>query len=300
MGGSSGGGGGSSGKVDYPDYMKSFHSDMLNNSGADTFESSVVDACNAALGASPFSSLSAYNPDTPISDMEAALASFNSFMAGLSTNSTYSTLLGEVSTIHTNTLGSTTYLNNAIAALSSQIAADIGAYVVPAFKGSLRDINAVHTSAFATGEAMLYRKGIADAAKFGSDLYMEVYHKGKIQFMLTIGEIILRTEAAFQEAYAKLVVDMKKMKIIAKKEQAEEDKEIDVSNAKWDLEVFQYAGNALASIGSGTVSPNAAKASKTQSALSGAMAGASVGALAGGVPGAAIGAAIGGVAGLLM
>ena len=86
MGGSSGGGGGSSGKVDYPDYMKSFHGDMLNNSGADTFESSVVDACNAALGASPFSSLSAYNPDTPISDMEAALASFNSFMAGLSTN----------------------------------------------------------------------------------------------------------------------------------------------------------------------------------------------------------------------
>jgi hypothetical protein len=279
--------------------MKTFHNDMLNNTGADAWESSVVDACNAALGSSPFSTIAAYVPDTDITAMETAIGVFSTYVLGLSSNSTYATLIGEAATIHTNTLGSTTYLNNAVSAFANQVAADIAAYVLPAFKGSMRDINAVYTSAFATGEAMLYRKGVADAAKFGSDLYMDVYHKGRIQFVMAMGELLVKTEVTTQEILAKLWFDEKKAKIIAKKEQAEEDKEIDVSHAKWDLEVFQYAANALSSIGGGAVAPTASKTSKSQSALSGAMAGASMGAMMG-PQGAAVGAVVGGIAGLLM
>lgn len=298
MGGSSGGGG-SSGKVDYPDYMKTFHGDMLNNGGADSFESSVVDACNAALGASPFATMSAYDPSSYITEINNAVSAFGTYISGLSTNSTYATLIGEAATIHTSTLGSTAYLNAAISAFSNQISADVGAYMVPSMKGSLRDINAAYSSAIATGEAILYRKAVADAAKFGADLYHDVYFKGRLQFVMSIGELLVKTETATQEALAKLIVDAKKIVVIMKKEQQEEDKDIDEKNAKWDLEVFKYAGNALASIGGGAVS-TANAPSRTQSALSGALSGAAMGAAVGGAPGAAIGAAVGGIAGLLM
>jgi ribosomal protein L30E len=298
MGGSSGGGG-SSGKVDYPDYMKTFHNDMLNNTGADTFESSVVDACNAALGASPFATMAAYVPDTMITNMESALTAFSSYITGLSTYTTYANLINEAATIHTNTLANSTYLNASITALSNQLASDVNTYLLPAFNAGMRDINAVYTSSFGTGGAMILRKAAADAAKYGADLYSDVYFKGRLQFVMSMGEMIVKTEVGTQEALAKLIIDAKKIIVIMKKEQAEEDKDIDEKNAKWDLEVFKYAGNALASIGGGTSSTGSTP-SKTQSALSGALAGASMGAAVGGPMGAGIGAAVGGIAGLLM
>lgn len=91
--------------------------------------------------------------------------------------------------------------------------------------------------------------------------------------------------------------EVSKMKVIAYTDQYNQDLQIDISDAKWDLEVYQYGANALASWAGASVSTTPSM-TKMQSALSGAAAGASIGAPLGGW-GIGIGAVLGGVAGLL-
>jgi len=83
---SSGGGGGSSGAVSYPAYMEAFHYAMLNHSGADSLESSLVEIMNTALGGSPFTGQSAYVPDTSITAMGSAITTFSNAISALSSN----------------------------------------------------------------------------------------------------------------------------------------------------------------------------------------------------------------------
>ncbi len=78
-----GGGGGGSGEVDYPDYMKTIHGDWLDNSGSDVITTSLTDVMNSALGSSPWTGAVAYNPASPIADIEGALTDFDSFVASL-------------------------------------------------------------------------------------------------------------------------------------------------------------------------------------------------------------------------
>ena len=83
MGGGSAGGGGSSGKTDYPDYMKTWHGIALDASGVDTLTTSVTDSMNTAIGSSPYSTAVAYDPDTDISAWETAVSGFDSILAGI-------------------------------------------------------------------------------------------------------------------------------------------------------------------------------------------------------------------------
>jgi hypothetical protein len=102
----------------------------------------------------------------------------------------------------------------------------------------------------------------------------------------------------FQESLMRATIDSNRIAIVAKKEQTDADIQIDDKDALWDLEVFQYGGNLLASIGGGTSSskgPSLA-ASVIGGALGGAAAGAYVGSVIPGL-GTAAGAVIGGVLG---
>jgi hypothetical protein len=91
-------------------------------------------------------------------------------------------------------------------------------------------------------------------------------------------------------------VEIDRMKIVAFSEQYVQDLQIDVGDARWDLEAFQYASNVLGSYHGGVVT-NPSSITKTQSVLGGALSGASLGASTGnpilmGV-GAAVGAGLG-------
>ena len=68
---------------------------------------------------------------------------------------------------------------------------------------------------------------------------------------------------------------------------------------KWDLELFQYPSNVIASIGGGVVSDTSGHRNRAASALSGALSGASIGNQISPGIGTGIGAAVGGLAGLL-
>jgi len=84
------------------------------------------------------------------------------------------------------------------------------------------------------------------------------------------------------EALTRIRIDGQKIGIIAQKEESDQQLDIDVADASWDIERFQYAANLIGSIAGGTALPGtAAKPSKTASVIGGAASGAAMGATAG-------------------
>ena len=117
----------------------------------------------------------------------------------------------------------------------------------------------------------------------------------------------LLSKYAWEEAYMKVVIEGKRIKIVAKKEEADINLDIDESAATWDLNVVQHGANLLASIGGGTYIPNEKKKNAMGSALGGALSGAVAGSLYGASEGSKvsvgwgtlIGAVLGAAVGLL-
>lgn len=125
--------------------------------------------------------------------------------------------------------------------------------------------------------------------------YKKLYLEGSSQMLR-----LMMQRIAWEDGYARLVVEANRIKIVAKKEQNDLDMKIDEQDALWDLEVFQHGGNLLAAIGGGTGAtqkPPSMAASAIGGALGGIAAGAQIGSVVPGI-GAAVGAVVGGIVGL--
>ena len=289
-------GGGSSGKVSHSAYLEACHNDWLDHTGVDTIEKSITEVMDSAIGSSPWTGLSAYNPDAAIAEYEAGIKAFAVLLAGLSDTADWNAF----------------YANAALAldgAGDANIAADVAAYadildddiaarVLPRFRRGMQDINAVVSSAFPIGEAIIEAFQARDVAKYAATLRSALGDK-RLQATEQMMNMMAR-RIGWQDSYTRLLVEGKRIKIVAKKEQTDQDATIDEADAKWDLEVFQYGGNLMASIGGGTAIPNMAKKNVGASVLGGAVTGAAAGAYVGSVVpgiGTAVGAAVGGVLG---
>jgi hypothetical protein len=491
-----GGGGGGAGVVDYPDYMKAAHEDWLTASGAGIIERCITDVMNDALGSSPFTVASAYNPDADLALTAAAVAALAAILAGVVDTTSWAALYTQsrtsVGIATAITIADTTVANItepvdivvadidaadmvvadmaepadlviadkvvadiAVANMAdttdidgieeADILADVAAFadvlddeintkVLPEYRRGMQDINAVVSSAFPIGEAIIWAFRDRDVAKHNSALRLaaagknadilldnEKLHftvdqtnlnkalevaktnvmkdlelakanlakdmevgrinankeldtsksnltknievgktnllkevevdkanlvkaleiektnvlktmdidktnlaksidiaKANLMKSVQVGEIITKTDAeydrmylegsnqmlhlmlqriAWHENYTKLVTEVNRIKIVAKKEQNDMNVKIDEQDALWNLEVFQYGGNLLAAIGGGTNTPKTP--SLAQSMIGGALSGAAAGAMVGGGFGAAIGGILGGAAGLL-
>ncbi len=349
-------GGGSSGKVDYPTYMKTVHGQLLDNNGADTPSSSVVDALNSALSNSPWSGESAFDPTTPLADMWTAVCSYDTVVNSLSHSTDWLDAMDNARSEIDANYYSDNYVANALlsfmqdvgASLTSLangidlvisddvIDADIDAYArqlddeidnnaLVKFRSGMRDINAVNSSAFVLGEALILGMKGRDVAKYSSNLRLNAFNvrnqmivdlSGKVvnliqlkladrqernKVIVSIADQMIKSLLArvdFEKSVAMISVDAKTKHIIAQKEATSENLSIAESDAKWDIELFQYAGNMLAAIGGGTGGAGQKQPSTAQSALAGAASGAAAGA-AFGPWGAVIGGAIGAGAALL-
>ncbi len=113
---------------------------------------------------------------------------------------------------------------------------------------------------------------------------------------LMLQELMKRTEIEID--IARYTIEVNRLKVIAKSEQAQENLLILEHDRKWDLEVFQYGTAVLGGIGGGQFIPG--KKSRAVSALGGALGGAAAGASIGSAfpgYGTAIGAAAGAILG---
>lgn len=337
-----GGGGGSSGKVSYPGFMETWLNATLSHTGVDEITSSMTDVMNAALGNDPFVGETAYDPDVEVAAMLGATNTFNNYIDALNESLEWSNAYGSVVTKMDWDTWAEAYavveglidwdgitdgnIVEDVAAFADQLDDEILTKVLPRFEAGMRDINAVVSSAFLIGRAVIEGMRDREVAKHSSALrltaeslnlesdmkkeelrslatknylYDQVIKKSiNIQGSDQILKILL-SKYSWRESYAKLVIESNRMKIVAKKEETEANLEIAESSATWDLEVFQYGGNLLASIGSGTMVPREKKKNIASSAIGGALTGAAAGAMVGSaVPG--IGTAVGAVGGFVL
>ena len=137
MGGS---GGGSSGKSDWPDYMKTYHGQFLGE--MDAF-------LNTAQVANPYTTVAPYNPDTDLAAMGTAVTNYGSALASFDTG----------------------YISNAITAISADILDELNTREIPVFEAGMSAINATQSSGFVIGEATIIARASAQIAREASALH---------------------------------------------------------------------------------------------------------------------------------
>jgi len=256
-----GGGGGGSGAVSYPAYMQTVHNDWLDNSGADTITSSITDVMNSALGSSPWTTQVAYDPDADITEMVNSVDGLQTLVDLLSSGTTLDTLISSVL--------DDSRIDDSVDEYAADLDARLTSEVIPRFERGMQDINAVVSSAFVIGRALIEENQNRQVAKYSADLHMKAFSDDAIKL------ISLKLE--YQRMATATLVETYRMKIVAKKEENEVAMSIDEKDALWDLEVFQYGANLLAGIGGGT--SDTRKPSVLQSAIGGALSGAAAGAM---------------------
>jgi len=286
-----GGGGGGAGVVDYPAHMKTWHSMALDDSGVDTLTSSMTDMMNIAFGADPYAGESAYDPDTDLASMLTSVDEFKTLVTLLSSGNTLDTVIANIL--------ADSRIDNAVDEYSLDLGDRLTSEVIPRFESGMRDINAVVSSAFAIGRSIIEVSQTRQIAKYSADLHLKAFGDDALRL------IALKLE--YQKSLTQITSEANRIKIVAKKEEAGVNLEIDEAAATWDMEVFQHGANLLASIGGGVMVPGEKKGkSQASSAIGGAMMGAAAGAMIGaemgsitGPQGAAIGAVLGAASSLL-
>lgn len=294
--------GGSAGAVSYPLYMSDYFSDLtigLGAGGGSTMTMDIVTAMNTAqTGGSPYVSVTAYDPDTEVAAMLSAISDFETLVALLSSGTGLDTVISDI----LSTTRIDTEVDNAVTEFSADLADRLTVEVLPRFQAGMRDINAVVSSAFTIGQAVIETSQTRQVSKYSSELHLQEaksYNENSLQ--------IIALKLEYQKFLSHQTIEANRIKIVAKTEEAETNLEIDEADASWDLEVFQHGANMLAAIGGGTALSQKKKKNKMASAIGGAMTGAAAGAMigaevgtVGGPWGAVIGAVVGAAAGLLL
>lgn len=188
-------------------------------------------------------------------------------------------------------------VNNLITAEADILADDLETDAMPRFEAGMRDLNAVMSSTFVVGKAMMETARTKAISRFSADI------RGKLLPIVTERwSNHLTWNRSVTEMYAQIL----KFYISAEMDVKDHNLEVRVRAAMWPFSVLQYETAALGALtGAQDVKQTVAGASKAQKAIGGAMMGAAGGAMvgaqigaAGGPIGALGGAAIGAIIGL--
>ena len=292
---------GNAGTVDFPSYMKDVHNDWLDHTGVDNVTSSVVDRINAAT--SPYSGVTPNNPATELNAIDTAVSAFSSLFIGYNSEVEWEEAItaveGHMATLD---LFSDAHIAALVDAFADVQDDQINNVVLPRFQAGLRNVNAVLSSSFVLGQAVIVGMRDRDVAKFQAEV-REKLELLRPDFVGKVVDSIMRQDMTKLEMRKLLLhyqMEAQRLRIVAEKEYADGVVAIAVGNAKWPFEVFQMSANILGSIGGGTaVYGDSAKGPSTlQSALAGAISGAALGMQIGG--GGWASAAIGGGLGLAL
>jgi len=258
----------------------------------------------------PYTDLLAYDPDNDLSEMAAEVLSFKGYANQVDWEAMYPRIYALATSLVDTYVGGGTYVSAKAAAHAAILDTDLAAKVYPKFEAGMRDINAVMTSAFAIGRAILSLDRNDKVDRFTADIELQTARDRNTMINQVASELLRiflqRTE--FQRAIAAICLDYGRLKIAAKGDEATEQKSIDADEAKWGMAKYQYMANMLAALNGG-VSSGAmpvSEGSKTSRVLGGALSGASAGAMIGAAitggsqEGGGYGAIIGGLAGALL
>jgi len=282
--------------VDYPVYMQTIH---------ETWLTALSGQITTAIAANPFTALSAFDPTNDVAEMDTALATFAALVAAMSSTD-YTTVYAQAVSLIDSNISPDAYILARGAEHAVGLDNELASKVYPRFEAGMRDINAVMTSAFAIGRAIIETDRMDKYDKFVADMRFQADAKRAETIANAAGEMIRIHLQKIEHSRVKtaLAVDVARLSISAFADRATETKAIEADQMRWPLECYKYGANMLAGIGGGTTSSVAMDGNKTAriigSGLSGAVAGAMVGnAISPGGEGAGYGAIVGGLAGLL-
>ena len=279
-------GGGSSGKVSYAGYIEDEHGAWLDDID------DIIDANlpGGAVATSPYSGETAYDPATPIATAETRMTDFAGVVTGINETNEWEGFVDRALTKADEVLFDETVLKDARDAFSNRVEDSFltGINSLSAWAGG---VGATDSSSFHIGLALLEMDRTRKVDDFDSTLHFELY-KLRGQYMIQgtqqmAGVLAMKVEG--EKALTAARSEVMRATIIANKEEADRNIEMDVQDGLWDIKLFEYGGHMLAAVGSGISLP------REPSPLNSALAGAAGGFAAGGP----IGAAIGGAAGLL-
>lgn len=216
----SGGGGGSSGQISYPSYMETIHEAWLGSSGDVSLD--LTSAIAAAHSNSPFDSVTAFDPATPLSNMATAvttlttaITNFDTDIAAFDTDidtldgniDDYDTIVNTFDTMIAALVGGagwssgmsaakasidgyidSGYIDDAVDGHSDYLKDEYDNNVIPEFESGMRDINAVMNSSFVLGRAYIVAMRARDVAKYRSDLSLSL-HKQRNDLIVAAAQI---------------------------------------------------------------------------------------------------------------
>ena len=198
-----------------------------------------------------------------------------------------------------------TYISARAAAHANILDNELDAKVYPRFEAGMRDINAVMTSAFAIGRAIIETDRNDKVDKFISDMEYQADTKRSDLISAATSETIrlYLQKLEFERVIMAIGIDKARLAIAAQQDYKTEIKAIAADEGRWELECYKYGANLLAGIGGGTTPSVPVDGNKTAriigTGLSGASAGAIIGSQIAGESGAGWGAMLGGIAGAI-
>lgn len=242
------GGGSSSGKVSYPTYMEDMHHQLLNNWTDDApsrpftdgeFPDVGVAMKNAmtAVGGNPFTGAAAYSPDTDIANAQDAVDDLQADLASGWTAFLTSAMEGIDATI-----ASPVDFDGMSNVISDRIRTEQNK-AQSRFNARALDIGAIQNSTYAMSLVQLEqatRDRIYEFSTGQEDRLLDT----RLRLLAALGGPRLdgmRAVAAQQGQVSQLTT-------VAKSEEQQINQQWENAEATWDLDLFQYGTNVLASI----------------------------------------------------
>lgn len=271
--------GGGTYEVRYAPYIEEAHKEALNN----------LDALILwVLGSSPYGDYEKLDyhggligEDYLLKDFPSLWDMYGKFMGGLDVETLWSQLYNRV------TRGSE--ISDAVSAQSELLRDDINKNVLPDFLAGMRDINAVQSSAFILGKAIIQDSKTKALSKFAGDIRIESF---KVSAQLW--QKHLEWNSTVIDSYR----EMFKTYFLTHFDETERQMKWDAKHQMWGLNVMDHKRAMIGAAGSGHPVKDQNEPSTTSSALAGAASGAAMGTAVMPGWGTVIGGAVGLVAGL--
>jgi len=262
-GGGGGGGGDSQNTVRYAPYIEAKHTAFLNTVAASRI---------AVIDDSPFDGYTDIEVDDAFFGAGYLISSFPSlydmygkFMAGLDIESLWDQIFED--TVNSSVA---TDLVSAEAALMDD---DIDTNVIPRLQTGMRNINAVMSSSFVVGKAIVEDARVKSLSKFSA---------GSKFSLIPIASARWSTHPEWNKSVVGLYSEMLKFYFSAKTDIDEVNYSMAVKDRLWPFTVLDFERAAIAALqGAVNSKTDVAGASTTAKVLSGALSGAAMGALVG-------------------
>ena len=287
MGGSSGGGGGgdTTNTIRYAPYIENIHSAFLNNTHA------IVEQVRAN---NPYTGFNEVSVDAGFFGTGYVLASFpalfdlyGKFVAGLDIEALWYEILTSTS--------DSPQVNALVAAESTLLDDELDSAILPKYMTGMRDLNAVMSSSFVMGKALLYDTKFKVVEKFSADMKWK---------LISIAQDRWKAHLAWNSEAVSTYSRLFDLYFNSKDSMGRLGFEGLAKKALWPLDVLDYERANLGALqgatkGVSSSSSGGGGGSKAAGVAAGALGGAAMGASVAGPWGALAGGVIGGLASLL-